>query len=232
MEVDVLPKYLLVRDLVVREITSGVFLDGERLPPERDMAASLGVSVGTLRKGLTLLESEGHLERRQGSGNYVRVTDGIASVYAFFRLQNKAGGGRPTASTLSVARLKKPADLPDIGSGHQAFRIRRLRRLDGVPAALEEIWLDARFADRLQDKDLPDSLYQFFKAKLGLWISRADDQVSPNQFPDWPEDKTFGPNEPCGFVERLSYDQNGEPAEASYTWFDARVARYVQRIKL
>ncbi len=103
------------------------------------------ISVGTLRKALADLTAKGLLERRQGSGNYVRAGAAADSVYAFFRLELIEGGGLPTAEVLSVDAMDKPGDLPDFGQSGQAHRIRRLRRLNGIPAALEEIWLDASY---------------------------------------------------------------------------------------
>lgn len=47
-----LPKYLQVSESLIRDIGAGVLADGTRLPPEREMAADLGISVGTLRKAL------------------------------------------------------------------------------------------------------------------------------------------------------------------------------------
>jgi DNA-binding FadR family transcriptional regulator len=46
--------------------------DGEtRLPPERELSDSLGVSRGELRKALAILESEGHLWRHVGRGTFI-----------------------------------------------------------------------------------------------------------------------------------------------------------------
>ena len=47
-----LPIYVQIAELLTRDIVAGRLIDGERLKPEREMAAELGVSVGTLRKAL------------------------------------------------------------------------------------------------------------------------------------------------------------------------------------
>ena len=52
-------------------LTPGRYRPGDRLPPEQEVAAMLGVSRGTLRSALLRLEAGGEIVRRQGSGTYV-----------------------------------------------------------------------------------------------------------------------------------------------------------------
>ncbi len=227
-----LPLYVQISEMLIRDIQAGRLLDGERLPPERDMARQLEISVGTLRKALGDLTEKGMLERRQGSGNYVRAAEDGRSVYAFFRLELLSGGGLPTAEVLSVTRMAKPGHLPDFGRHAEAHRIRRLRRLNDIPAALEEIWLDASYAERLDPEGLSESLYLTYQAGLGLRIQRVEDRVSVGTAPEWGQGVfpvTFG--NPTGLVERKSWDQDGQVAEISSTWFDKDKAVYVSRLK-
>lgn len=56
-----------LRDL----LRSGRFEIGARLPTERTSAAELGVSRRSVRRAFEVLESEGLVWRRQGSGTYV-----------------------------------------------------------------------------------------------------------------------------------------------------------------
>jgi len=223
-----LPRYLQVSDMLLRDIAAGRLIEGERLHPERDMAAQYGISVGTLRKALADLTDKGHLERRQGSGNYVRHTRDAGGVYAFFRLELVGGGGHPSASGLSVDLLDKPGDAPEFGPSPQAWRMRRQRSLGGIPAVIEEIWLDARWADAVALGDLDGSLYWFYRTRLGLMIARAEDRVGVDPMPGW--GGLLPPGAPCGFVERLSWDQNGARAEYSRNWFDPGIVRYVSRM--
>lgn len=226
-----LPRYVQVSEMLIRDIQAGRLLPGEKLAPERDMAADLGVSVGTLRKALDRLAEEGLLDRVQGSGNYIRAVPQSAGVYAFFRLELIQGGGLPTAEVLSVDTRPKPAALPAFGTAGTAHRIRRLRRLSGRPAALEEIWLDASYAPALRAEELSESLYHFYKTRLGLWIQRAEDRVGVDGVPGWGRGFPLAPGTPAGHVERISWDQDGARAEVSRTWFDPTTTRYVARLK-
>ncbi len=227
-----LPVYLQISEMLIRDIGSGRLRDGERLPPEREMAASLSISVGTLRKSLAELENRKLLERVHGSGNYVRAADNPSGLYAFFRLERVEGGGLPTAEILDVERLPKPTDFPAFGVSPDGHRIRRLRYLDGVPAAVEEIWLDGSYVDHVSRDDVSESLYLYYRQALNLWITRVEDQVGVGYVPDWaPENFGQAPGNPAGLVERLSFAKDGAAAEYSRNWFDADKARYVTRMK-
>lgn len=227
-----LPIYVQIAELLARDIAAGHLLDGERLRPERDMAAELGISVGTLRKALGELTSRGLLERRQGSGNYVRNHVDAQNVYAFFRIELLAGGGLPHARLLSIDRLDKPADLPEFGRASTAFRIRRLRFLNDQPCVLEEIWLDGSYAPDIPARDLSESLYLFYRTRLNLWISSVEDRVGQGIVPVW-ADPEFGPpiGSTTGCFERISFDQDNRRAEFSRNWFDTTRATYMARIR-
>ena len=227
-----LPMHQQVSEMLIREIAAGRMIEGEKLPPERDMAAGLGIAVGTLRKALGDLERKGLLSRIQGSGNYVRSQPDVASVYSMFRLELLEGGGLPTARVLSVDRLAKPMDLPVFGSSSEAHRIRRLRSLGGKPAALEEIWLDGSRAETVAIEELSDSLYLYYRKALGIWILRAEDRVGVGQVPGWaPPEFGLAPGAAAGLIERTGWMQDGASAEFSRTWFDHGVARYVARLR-
>jgi len=227
-----LPMYLQIAELLVRDIAAGRLIDGEKLAPEREMAANLGIAVGTLRKTLAELQSRGLLERVQGSGNYIRAISDPKSVYAMFRLELVGGGGLPTAEVLDVCRLKKPEYLPTFGASSEGHRIRRLRRLSVKVVAVEEIWLDGSYVETVTAEELSESLYLYYRTRLGLWIARAEDQIGMSAVPEW-SPEAFGqkPGSSVPHVVRMSQAQDGATAELSHTWYDHELARYVSRLR-
>lgn len=60
---------------IKKMITTGQIGPGSRLPIEKDLAESLGVSRGSLREGVRALCIMGVLETRQGDGTYVTSLD-------------------------------------------------------------------------------------------------------------------------------------------------------------
>lgn len=226
-----LPKFIQLSEMLIREIAAGHLADGARLPPERDMADELGVAVGTLRKALADVEAKGLLDRVQGSGNYVRHRPAVDSVYAFFRLELLKGGGLPTAEVLSVDRLTKPDSFARLGGDAEGHRIRRIRSLDGIVIALEEIWLDGAQRKKVAVSDLSDSLYHFYRHELGLVIVSVEDRIGVRPMPDWtPDIYHLKAGDTAGYIERVSWTAAKEPAEFSRTWYDARRATYISRM--
>lgn len=73
MENDLL--YLSLKNKICEKIFSGVYKEGENLPPERVLSEYYNMSRVTVRKSLALLEKEGILERLQGSGTRVKFRE-------------------------------------------------------------------------------------------------------------------------------------------------------------
>ena len=185
-----LPKYIQISEFLAREIAAGRLISGTRLAPERQMAKDFKTSVITLRKALKRLDDLGLLRRIHGSGNYVKQNNVTGSVYAMFRLELIEGGGLPRASILDVKVKEKPIDLIPFGQSNQATRIRRLRYLNDLVIALEEIWIDKSVGD-VRLKNISESLYKYYAEHLGLWISKAEDSVSIEKVPKWAPEAFF-----------------------------------------
>ncbi|NVO25715.1 GntR family transcriptional regulator [Donghicola mangrovi] len=228
---DALPIYMQICELVIRDIAAGRLVDGQKLPPERDFAKAHGTTVRTLRKALLELEKKGLLERRQGSGNYIRAGGQVDSVYSMFRLEHaNGGGGLPTADILSVDHLPKDDAQPKYGTSDHGTRFRRLRYLDDQIIAVEEIWLDGG-AGQIPREMVQDSLYLTYKRALQLWITRAEDRVGIGAVPGWsPEAFALRPGTVTAYIERLSWAQDSAAVEFSRTWYDTQKALYVQRL--
>jgi DNA-binding GntR family transcriptional regulator len=228
-----LPVYLQVAELLARQIKAGYWHRGERLPTEAELAKTLDVAVGTLRKALALLSEQEVLERIQGSGTYVKNLAGTQRIYELFRLELTTGPGLPTAHILEVSRHRRPDHVPAFGDGNatDAWRVRRLRYLSKVPVALEEIWFDASHCNHFSPGEFGDSMYLFYQQRFGIWIARVEDRISAASAPSWalpPYGLTAG--ECAGYIERISWTPGNSVAEYSQTWFDPKVCRYSSRM--
>ncbi len=226
------PKYVQVSELLIREIKAGHWREGERLPVEADLAVELNVAVGTLRKALALLEDDGLLERRQGSGTYVKKPPKEAA-YQLFRLELLAGGGTPHADTLKVSREKNAEVAAHFGLPNSTlfWRIERKRFLNATAIAAEEMWIRASHAKTLSAQELDESLYRHYREHFGFWISHVEDRIRVATATSWAADiLDVTKGTPLGWIERISWSDQDRVEEYSRTWFDPSVCHYVSRM--
>jgi len=73
---DAPPLYLQIRDSVRAAVLSGALGEGMRLPPERDLAAALGVNRTTITRAYGELAADGVVEARSGRGTVVSAVTG------------------------------------------------------------------------------------------------------------------------------------------------------------
>jgi GntR family transcriptional regulator len=71
---DPTPPYEQLRRQFAELIGSGVLAAGDRLPPLRQLAADLGLAVGTVARTYRELEAAGLVASRRGGGTRVRAT--------------------------------------------------------------------------------------------------------------------------------------------------------------
>ncbi|WP_163558726.1 PLP-dependent aminotransferase family protein [Halomonas sp. NO4] len=69
------PKYLAIAQALSEAIRQGELTPGTRLPPHRQMAESLGVSVQTVSRAYAQAEKMGLVQARVGSGTWINALD-------------------------------------------------------------------------------------------------------------------------------------------------------------
>ena len=126
-------------------ISQGQMKPGERLPPERELAASMGVSRASLRQAMFELESKQLIDRRQGSGSVVLgPPENVSNLYDRF-----AGHDVELANALELRDLVEPrialmAALRAVDSNLFSLEDVLLRSNENLSAA-ESIGLDIEF---------------------------------------------------------------------------------------
>ena len=71
-----IPAYQQVIQIIKLEIMAGRLKNGDQLPSIRDLAKLLKLNPNTVAKAYYTLESEGFIESRLGSGNWVKNQPG------------------------------------------------------------------------------------------------------------------------------------------------------------
>ena len=216
------PAYAQIEDQLAARIESGELREGERLPPERDLAEGLGVSRMTVRQALTSLASRGLVERGVGRGTFVarsKLDHDLGRVAGFSELMERQGL-EPGAKLISAAKKPAPevvAAALGIEEGAPVYRIQRLRFGGGVPMALEDSWLPAEPFPDLLDLGLTRSLYGLMRDLYRLEPVRAVERLEP-VVARAHEAAALGVPEgsPLMLVERTAYAANGTAVEFAH----------------
>ena len=74
------PIYLAIADAMANDIKVGLLRPGTKLPPHRDLAWRLKVTVGTVTRAYREAEIRGLLSGEVGRGSYVRAGTGAAAI--------------------------------------------------------------------------------------------------------------------------------------------------------
>ncbi len=102
------PAYYRLQVELLEKIENGLWSPGESIPPERHLAESFGVSVGTVKKAVLNLVHEGYLYRIQGKGTFVAGTTLRRESLRYYRLKEKFGGkeARLKVKLLGLKQIK------------------------------------------------------------------------------------------------------------------------------
>jgi GntR family transcriptional regulator len=89
---DFIPAYFKLQKKLLQEIETGRWDPGASIPPERLLAETHEVSIGTVKKAILNLVNEGYLYRIQGSGTFVAGTNLRRESMRYYRfLENFRG---------------------------------------------------------------------------------------------------------------------------------------------
>jgi GntR family transcriptional regulator len=152
------PLYERVHTELAARINAGIWRAGSRIPSERALSTSFGVSRLTVRRALIALEHEGLLARGDKRG--WRTTAGPMSEppneLLGFSAMARSRGLTPTARVL-INQVREAsmneAETLKIAPGGPVFELERLRLLDEVPIAVHRAVLPLARAPWLPEVD-------------------------------------------------------------------------------
>lgn len=180
------PLYVQVHRILTQRIKDGEWSSGERIPSETDLARQMDVSVGTMRKALGWLASDGVLVRQAGHGSFVASFKNAGYRNRFQPFQPINGRRRFDCTKLIVFE-NIPADDEvasklKISQGEIVIHIARhhikLNRDGENIVCVDETFLNKNYFEGLNRNFFlthfrgEDSLYKFYDREFGVVISR------------------------------------------------------------
>ncbi|UPK75016.1 GntR family transcriptional regulator [Nocardioidaceae bacterium SCSIO 66511] len=234
------PSHARIEQWLAGLIADGSLSTGDKLPPEGELAAAVGVSRMTLRQSLSALEQRELLQRRRGrgGGTFVarpRIECDLTGLPGFTEQMSRAHvrAGARMVTAQSRAAPPEVAKALEVPAGAQVYEIVRVRLADREPLALEETYLSADMFPGLLDRRLTGSLYSLMR--------RTYDRA-PHAAREWLEPVVASaeharlldtePSAPLMLVTRTAYTATGMPVEFAYDRYRADRTRIALRTSI
>ena len=196
----------------------------DKMPTERELAETFGVTRLTVRRALDQLDYEGRVYRTQGAGTFVSEPRIAKSVeLTSFTDDMRARGLTPGSQSVSVVEIPAGAEIGarlGISPRDHVAHIFRIRTADGEPMCLENTYIPAGLAPGLAQRPIEGSLYQTLTEAYSLRIEKAEQSVHATVLdPDAATALGVPEFSPAFKVSRVAYDARNrriEYAESIY----------------
>lgn len=214
------------------EIVDGRWAPHRRLPPEPELAASLGVNRGTLRRALAALITQGLLVPLRGRGTFVAPIAHEPSIAQRFRSLSEdftAQGFQFTRSVRSAAIGRLPLPVRTVlGSPPttQALRLERAFVTDDGPLAYLVNYVRADLAPGIDAIDFTRvALFDALAVTFGITITEGRRTISAQAATGEVADALGVPaGSAVLYIEQVSFaDVDGSAVAIEYSdvWIDS-----------
>jgi GntR family transcriptional regulator len=214
------------RDLRTK-IETGQWPIGAKISPEPELQKTYGASRGTVRRAVDELARQGYVVKKPGKGTFVLSASPILQKrlgeLASFTQQLSARGLTPTTRLLSAERIRAAEAEGRVREGFgltgeaEVIRIRRLRLGDGVPFAIQSVYLLPASCPGILEEDL-SQLFLLYETRYRVRISVADEIIRVSRAAE--DDAAFleiAPGDPVVIRDRISLTQDEEPFEVLHS---------------
>lgn len=176
------PLYLQVRDALAERIASGGLRPGAAIPSEGDLAREIGVSPGTVRKALHLMEADRLIVRQQGRGTFVSDFSSNELSARYTRIYG-ANGARIRGHVKASKVERGPAshterDRLRLADGEAVYRIQRFWHGQGSAFLVEDSTVPAELFPGLEQKSQVTDHIAVLAQEYGLLLGTAQELVS------------------------------------------------------
>jgi len=184
------PLPLQLREEILAIIESENLQPGDRLPTEAAIADRFGVGRTTAREALKLLEQDGIIDVRHGSGRFVsqvamleRPITRLESVTEMMRAHGYSVTNRVISATARPASAEEMASL-GVPEGEIVMRLERVRLHGDEPLIYSvDVFQRSLIGEPIEDADLSGSLFELLEAS-GTLVTSAMAQLHAVRLPE------------------------------------------------
>jgi GntR family transcriptional regulator len=212
------PLYLQLRDMLAQRIAGGAWRPGAAIPNEGDLAREFGVSSGTMRKALDLLEAERLLTRRQGRSTFINdpASEELATRFDGVRGPDgaRAGGEVVALDITDGPASEREAQRLRLAREERVYRMRRQRSLKGKAYMIEAACVPAALFPDLPEKKPASWGLVALARHCGVLLGKAEERITLGQAgPDAAPALGVAPSAPVLILDRVVLTLDGRPAE-------------------
>lgn len=155
-----IPLYHQLADIITDQIRSGEYQAGDLIPSETGIAKDYGIGRPTVRQAMDLLVRKGLIERKRGSGTFVKEQNDNVDLFSL------AGTSQAfiTKGIQTESKILKPVVVTDVSdkagnpfNNKKAYFFSRLTFVDKDPVLLEDIYLNSQLFKGLEKIDFENS---------------------------------------------------------------------------
>jgi GntR family transcriptional regulator len=212
------PLYLQLRDALAERIAHGEWKPGTAIPNESDLAREFGVSSGTMRKALDMMEGEHLLTRRQGRGTFVNDQSSDEMAMRFNNVRAKDGqrvSGRVRTVEMTEGKVNdRERDRLGLQASDTVYRLRRVR-LQGDKAFMteESVYPTSLFPGLTESKN-PSHRITVLAQQYRLLLGKAEERISLGKANQTvATDLAVQADSPVLVLDRVVHDLDGRPVE-------------------
>lgn len=222
--------YFDVMGFLREDICSGRYSPGEKLPSEDQLAREFSVSRVTLREALRVLEDDGLIVRRHGSGTFVRdqraiPIQNLSAIVSISTIFKRAGlEDRFIKVTIRKAQAdQRIAEKLQIATGLEVYEVERVRTHGDRPAIYSFDCFPASFVPAGREAKLNEyihSIYHFLSQVCGQTSDDGECTFKPIM-----GDKKLSsllkvqPAAPLMYIETIDYNVEKKPILYSWSYY-------------
>ena len=226
-----IPMHVQVETLLRRMIEIPVYVAGEFLPREVDLAKQLGISRNTVRQATNKLEYEGLIVRKKGIGTKVAaktMTTRLSSWHSFTHEMNERGIAfvNYKVEAIWAEASEKVADFFGVAYDTPVVRLSRLRGDTEGPFVYFESYFHPR-TGITPDADFTRPLYELLENEYSTVVKISREQISARRASSITAKRLkINPGDTVLLRERFVSDPGDRPVEYNIGFYIAEKFTY------
>lgn len=236
----------LVYRSVMRDIKHKILQNqyaGMRLPDERSLSETYGVSRSSIKRALGVLAQQGIIFKKRGSGTFINPL--YLKNQSLFHYEGsnlgitdsfQVDGKKQGISLLDYQVVPASADIQEelfLNDNDFVYQIKRLRLIDDQPFMIETGFIPIKIVPTLSPAVVNSSIFNYLEDSMGKRVTKSFTTISVS--PSIKDDQDLlklTPTEPVGVMDGVFFLDDGTPFEVSNMRIHYKYMRYSTFINL